>query len=703
MPQNAKSPFVGRLEELNQFEEVLKDPQGQAVIVVGSEGIGKSALLHKMAQCAATHSGLQCGFVGYEITPVKSPNALIEEMLHHAFDAVSLLGQSNGPLNRMTQWNSFFRAFFPLDDKKKELATALRYEPHEDICGQFLERLEYLSTNMPDEARGLLFLDTGIGMKERLDDVWVNVFHDLPPKIKVVFAQRPHKALPVGMERHSALNLSNVIKISLDVLDDAAVMDLVERYGHYLQIPPGDIHKALTLYQGHPYALSAALEMLRDGEKMSRLPDKSSLESVSEAQWRRVGEEYGYDAVRLFEAFAVLDDFVPIDVASEVSTLSSTNIKTLIQRHFLEYLIKKDGEGNQIYHGILRDHILGSMENPDLYKYQKRAVEAYRRRIYSLHGGNELATRNLIKHMLEVTKTNEVIYTFINECTPRLINLGFFQTAIDYTNQLLRLRDSSDKIVEATLKANLGVIYRSQGRLNRAEQMQRNALDINRKIRNLKGMAYVYINLGDIYQMRGKLTYAKSMYFHGLNLSTKLKDVMGVVNACSGLGTIYLEMGDLANAERTFKQALNLNEKLGRLDGMATQYGNLGVIYQKKGEYERARDMYGQSLEIHQELGNLEGIADNLYNLGVMYRQLDDYSNSEEMYNQALEKFEQVGNHKGMADVYVNLAGMKIARVNYRKAKEYINKARELYSRLSLTSMVKKMDDWISSLPDHAG
>jgi len=44
--------FVGRNAELEQFRKVLKQPQGQAVLVVGHEGMGKTELINEMARRA---------------------------------------------------------------------------------------------------------------------------------------------------------------------------------------------------------------------------------------------------------------------------------------------------------------------------------------------------------------------------------------------------------------------------------------------------------------------------------------------------------------------------------------------------------------------------------------------------------------------------------------------------------------------------
>jgi len=42
--------FVGRQGELERFREVLKNPKGQAILVVGQAGMGKTWLVDKMGE-----------------------------------------------------------------------------------------------------------------------------------------------------------------------------------------------------------------------------------------------------------------------------------------------------------------------------------------------------------------------------------------------------------------------------------------------------------------------------------------------------------------------------------------------------------------------------------------------------------------------------------------------------------------------------
>jgi MoxR-like ATPase len=79
--------FVGRQAELEQFKKVLEDPKGQAVLVVGPEGMGKTMLINKMGEVAEKHFALKCGWVRYEVTPTDSVDSIMALMMYNAFES----------------------------------------------------------------------------------------------------------------------------------------------------------------------------------------------------------------------------------------------------------------------------------------------------------------------------------------------------------------------------------------------------------------------------------------------------------------------------------------------------------------------------------------------------------------------------------------------------------------------------------------
>ena len=92
--------FVGRKDELRRFGEVLKEPEGQAVLVVGQAGMGKTWLVDEMAERAYGELDLECGFLRYEVTPNDTPNSIMALMMDNAFDVASAGGAIEDPTRR---------------------------------------------------------------------------------------------------------------------------------------------------------------------------------------------------------------------------------------------------------------------------------------------------------------------------------------------------------------------------------------------------------------------------------------------------------------------------------------------------------------------------------------------------------------------------------------------------------------------------
>ena len=82
--------FVGRRDELKRFGEILASPKGQAVLVVGPQGMGKTLLVNKMARMAQNHPSLKCGTVRYEVTKTDDVATTMALMIDHAFEAVNV-------------------------------------------------------------------------------------------------------------------------------------------------------------------------------------------------------------------------------------------------------------------------------------------------------------------------------------------------------------------------------------------------------------------------------------------------------------------------------------------------------------------------------------------------------------------------------------------------------------------------------------
>ena len=710
--------FVGRKVELEQFKKVIEDPKGQAVLVVGHRGMGKTWLINKIAEIAEKHPSLKCGCVRYEATPTDSVDSTMALMMDNAFEASQIEdGSFSGTNRRLEQWKSLLNVI-----NLGDLVMSLRRDPAKNTRDQFLERLQLISKQMPENGRAIFIIDPEKYMQKDSDQSWAIVVKGLPEKIKMVFAQRTEDVLVESATFKALDNISHIPEKRLDVLEEQAVDELLDKRVTDTDYTVTEVRKILSKYKGHPYALQGALDLLKAGTKLEELPQDPT--GIAAAQWKELCKR-GKDAIRLFKAYAILEAGVPDEVATEVSELDTDTLQSVLADSFLCELLREEGYGKRIYHSILADQIVAQIGDSEKRQFHSRAMEVYRQRLAESKKKqimpDALAATRLAEHVLITGGEKAFVQTFIDECTSPLLSLGLLDSAISLSRQALAYIEKGSR-EDAVILGNLGLIYRMCGDLDNAEQMYNKSLEIDLKLRWLEGMAINYGNLGAIYQMRGDfvmavqmhskaleineklgrlegtaaqygnlglisqtrgdLSKAEQMLTKSLEINEKLGRLEGTASSYGNLGTIYLKQGDLDTAEQMHTKALEISDKLGRLDVVAAQYGNLGAVHQTRGDLDKAEQMYKRALEIDERLGRLEGMAGSYGNLGLICRMRGDLAEAEQKHTKALETSEKLGWLEGMAEQYANLGVIHGSRGDLDKAEQMLTKSLEINEKL---------------------
>jgi len=688
--------FVGRKKEIEQFKKVLADQQGQAVLVVGQAGMGKTLLLNKMTEIAGSHPDLRCGFVRYEVTPTDSVDSTMTLMMDNAFEAAQITdGSLDGTARRLEQWRSFLNVF-----NIGDLVMSLRRDPARNTRDQFLERLELISKRLPNEGRAIFIIDPEKYMQKESDQSWAIVVKDLPDKIKFIFAQRPEDELVRSETFDSLKNVVRIPKKDLDVLSDDNVDELLRAQSAELTCSIGDLKKVLMQHKGHPYALGAAIDLVKAGVGLEDLPKRPEPIEFAKKQWDKICEKSKY-AIRLFKSYAVLEVGVPDGVVETASEVDGDTRQSLLADKFLMGLLREEGYGKRIYHAILADYVLEQISEAEKKEYHQRTVEVYRAKLEKAREEqtkpDELAAMRLPVHILAANGENAFIKTCAYETYRPLEMLGLLDTALSLSQRALRMVERGSE-EEAALFCTIGLVHRTKGNLDEAEEMHLKALKIEKKAGREIGTAREYGNLGLIYQTRGELDKAEEMHKKALEINKKLSQLEGMANQYGNLGLIYRRRGKLDKAEQMHKKALEIDKKLGLQGGIASDYGNLGAIYLTRGELNKAEEMYKQVLKIEERLGRPDSVAKAYGNLGLIYRRRGKLDKAEEMLNKAIQIDEKLGLQGGTAIDYINLGGIYEGRGDITKARQFWGKARDLYKKIGIPHEVKKMEDWIEEL-----
>lgn len=254
----AETFFVNREKELAKFGEVLEDPQGQAVLVVGQAGMGKSCLIEEMGKVAANHPRLRCGWVKYNVLETDSVNNTMELMMNNAFEAANVKeGFFDATPRRLKQWRSLLNVL-----RIGNLVMSLRRGSKGDTRAQLLDRLGVISNRMPENGRAVFAVDPCHYIPSDSDQAWSIVIKDLPNKIKFVFAQRPDDEIVKGEAFRRLANVINIPDGHLGVLSEQSVEHLVRARAPIIGQSEHVLHEAVRQYNGHPYGIQAALDLL---------------------------------------------------------------------------------------------------------------------------------------------------------------------------------------------------------------------------------------------------------------------------------------------------------------------------------------------------------------------------------------------------------------------------------------------------------
>lgn len=692
-----KEVFVGRQKELEQFKEALKDPAGQAVVVVGHRGMGKTWLINKMARIAESDGQLKCGWVRYEVTPNDMPDSTMALMIDHAFEAAQIeAGSFNGTPKRLAQWRAFLNVF-----KIGDLVMSLRRDQQRNTRDQFLKRLEIISKHMSENGRALFVIDPEKYMRKDSDQDWAIVVKDLPEKIKLVFAQRTEDVL---VKSETFGRLTNVVHIPgewLGELEEEAVGELINLRANEVGATEKDLRDALAKYKGHPYAIQGALDLVKEGIDLDQLPQDTA--GIAQAQWRKVCD-IDKDAIKLFKAYAILEIAVPDEVVQVVSELDLDTRQHLLADDYLAGLLRKESDGWRIYHTILADYILEKMPESEKKKYNVRAMEVYRKQILKaakLEIPSDgymagLGAKRLPYHALNVDGINGFVRAAIDECMEVLRKLGYLLEAKSLGARVAEVKTlSSEDVVSLTKK--LALICTDLGEISRAEIFIREGLkDALIEGRDDDKRSFEFM-LAEILVVCGKLTEAEEIYRSLLEYCDIESHDENKISILENLGVVYWRQGLLDEAEEVLYKALQISERFGDEEYKAGVYGNLGMICLSRGDILKADKMISEALKYAKALDEILRLCSNHVYIYITLGRLDE---AEEKLQDILTINKQMGNMEGIARSYANIGSVFEKRGDKEKTREYWNKSLELYEHMGMTHEASEVQGWICGLEE---
>nr|QNO55822.1 photosystem I assembly protein Ycf3 [Methanosarcinales archaeon ANME-1 ERB7] len=296
-------------------------------------------------------------------------------------------------------------------------------------------------------------------------------------------------------------------------------------------------------------------------------------------------------------------------------------------------------------------------------------------------------------HLLEKTKGVDKEWEPVATGNIGIVYLtqGELDKALEYFEKALELNVELGRKGEMTAAfANMGNVYLTKGELNKALEYFEKALELNVELGRKEGMAVDFGNIGIVYLTQGELDKALEYFKKALELDKELRNKEGIANQLGNIGIVYADKGELEKAREYYKKALELNEELGRKEGIANQLGNIGIVYQGKGELDNALEYFEEALKVDKDLGNKEGIAADLGNIGNVYKIKGELDNALEYYGKGLKKFKDIGNRIETARTLMNIGDVFVLKGEKERALDCYSEAKDLAKGSSVFEEITK-------------
>ena len=230
----------------------------------------------------------------------------------------------------------------------------------------------------------------------------------------------------------------------------------------------------------------------------------------------------------------------------------------------------------------------------------------------------------------------------------------------------------------AQLYADLGLLLQGLGKFTEAEQMLLKAFAVADKHEELTIASVVAGNLALLYRETQDLDRAEEMVRQSLQLEERLKHRDGIARGNLNLGTILFEKARFEEAAACFKESLRLYEALGLPEHASNAVYNLGNAHRARKQSEHAESCYRRAIDLFMSANDASGVAKSAGNLGAVYLDSGRFDEAEEEFRVALDAARDAGEGRSIAMQMRNLAVLAHMRGKPEEACKRLRESLEL-------------------------
>jgi DNA-binding CsgD family transcriptional regulator len=246
----------------------------------------------------------------------------------------------------------------------------------------------------------------------------------------------------------------------------------------------------------------------------------------------------------------------------------------------------------------------------------------------------------------------------------------FGQSVMYHKRALTYFEKTTDTFYKAKCLNSLGVTYRKLNLEKEAFDCYFNALKLDEKINNKRGVTISLNGIGNVFLNTEQ--YDKALHYlkKALVIETDMHNSRGQQYGYANIGEVYLNKKMYDSAYYYFNKSLELSLKNPRKESVAIKYTLFGLLYQAKGEYQKSTDFYQKALPELKAYKNTRYLSKSLINIGINQLHLKQYNKAYKNITDGLNSSKKIKSKENITLGYKALVDYYSLTNNYKKALE---------------------------------
>lgn len=238
------------------------------------------------------------------------------------------------------------------------------------------------------------------------------------------------------------------------------------------------------------------------------------------------------------------------------------------------------------------------------------------------------------------------------------VNRGDFVKGYDLYTRALTNCPSADLWLKAKIHTGLSGSYLVLRDFKTAFENINYALKIFKELNDSANIATSYNIMGLIYVQVPDCEKADELFRKSLDINRQINDRERIA---ANLNNLSLYRGDTNEKIKFLEEAIEINALLGKKWALGENYNNLGVQYYYAKNYNKSLEALKIAKSYAESVGAKELILDNLRYYTWVYGAIGEYKKGYETLSILFKEYEQRGTSEGIRGIEIDILGQKLS------------------------------------------